>query len=348
VIFDPGDVVLKSVKLEKSAALWRRQLAAARLAVDRVAAARALADLPDPASVAALAGAMRDDAFWGVRAAAARALGQTRREEARDALVAAFADPHPRVRRAIAAGLGDFVADETAARALAGCLRRGDPSYFVEAEAAAALGRTRSPEALVLLPTLLDRASFQDVIRSRAIEGLGRCGDERALPAIRDAWRPGAGWASRRAIVSALAELARGTGSSRAARELIEIRLRDRDFRVRAEAASALARLGSAEAIAVIRSALAAELDGRARRRMEDAIRDLEAGTRPAEEVRQLHEEVERLRNETAKLRERVDRIQAAQAAPPPPPSPAPAGGKGKRPRPITRRRPRTSRPVRR
>src|SRR4030095_1894675 len=66
VIFDPGDVVLKSVKLEKSAALWRRPPAAARLAVDRVAAARALADLPDPASVAALAGAMRDDAFWGV------------------------------------------------------------------------------------------------------------------------------------------------------------------------------------------------------------------------------------------------------------------------------------------
>ncbi len=263
--------------------------------------------------------------------------------------MAAFADPHARVRRAIAAGLGDFVGDETAARALAACLRRGDPSYFVEAEAAAALGRTRSPEALALLPTLLDRPSFQDVIRSRAIEGLGKCGDERALAVLREASRPGAGWASRRAVVSALAELTRGTGSERAARELIEIRLRDRDFRVRAEAASALARLASAEAIPAIRSALASELDGRARRRMNDAIRDLEAGTRPAEEVRQLHEEVERLRNETAKLRERVDRIQAIQAAKPPaPPSPAPAGGKGKRPRPATRRRPRTLRPVRR
>lgn len=187
------------------------------------------------------------------------------------------------------------------------------------------------------------------MIRSRAIEGLGKCGDERALAVLREASRPGAGWASRRAVVSALAELTRGTGSERAARELIEIRLRDRDFRVRAEAASALARLGSSEAIPAIRSALASELDGRARRRMNDAIRDLEAGTRPAEEVRQLHEEVERLRTETAKLRERVDRIQTSQAAAPPaPPSPAPAGGKGKRPRPATRRRPRTLRPVRR
>jgi aminopeptidase N len=346
VIFDPGDVVLKSVKFDKSAVLWRRQLAGARLAVDRVSAARALAELPDPAGVTALAAAMRDDPFWGVRAAAARALGQTRREEARDALVAALADRHPRVRRAVAAGLGDFTGDETAAAALAACLRRGDPSVFVEAEAAAALGRTRSPEALALLPTLLDRPSFQDVIRSRAIEGLGRCGDERALPVIRDAWRPGAVWASRRAVVSALAELARGTGSARAARELIEIRLRDRDFRVRAEAASALARLASTEAVPAIRAALAAELDGRARRRMEDAIRDLEAGTRPSEELRQLHDEVERLRNETAKLRERLDRLQAAQASPPP--SSPPPAGKGKRPRPATRRRPRTLRPVRR
>ena len=124
MIFDPGDVVLKSIRLEKNAALWRRQLAAARLAIDRVAAARALGQLPDPAGIAALAAALRGDDFWGVRAAAARALGQTRRDDARDALVAAIDDKHPRVRRAVAAALGEFLGDETAARALADRLRR--------------------------------------------------------------------------------------------------------------------------------------------------------------------------------------------------------------------------------
>jgi aminopeptidase N len=344
VIFDPGDVVLKSIRLEKNPVLWRRQLAAARLAIDRVAAARALGQLPDPAGIAALASALRSDAFWGVRAAAARALGQTRRDDAREALVAAIDDEHPRVRRAVAAALGDFLGDAAVGRTLADRLRRGDASYFVEAELALALGRTRAADALAVLPSLLDRPSYQDVIRSRAIEGLGRCGDERAFPIIRDAWRASVPWVSRRAIVAAVAELARGTGIARAAREFIETRLADRDFRVRGEAAVALARLGSIEATAALRIARAAELDGRARRRMEDAIRDLEAGTRPNEELRHLHDEVERLRGETAKLRERLDRIQAQPAAPPPPAAPAP---KSKRPRPVTRRT-RGSRPVRR
>src|SRR5262245_15765572 len=345
VIFDPGDVVLKSIRLEKNPALWRRQLAVARLAIDRVAAARALGQLPDPAGIAALATALRGDTFWGVRAAAARALGQTRRDDAREALVAAIDDKHPRVRRAVAAALGEFLGDETAARALAGRIRRGDASYFVEGEAALALGRTRTAEALAILPSLLDRRSYQDVIRSRAIEGLGKSGDERAFSIIREAWRAGASWVTRRAIVAALAELARGTGIARAAREFIETRLSDRDFRVRGEAAVALSRLASVEAIPALRSALAAELDGRSRRRMEEAIRDLEAGARPNEELRHLHDEVERLRAETAKLRERLDRLQVTPAgAAPPPAAPAP---KTKRPRPVTRRT-RGSRPVRR
>jgi len=179
---------------------------------------------------------------------------------------------------------------------------------------------------------------------TRAIEGLGKCGDERALPLIRDAWRPGASWWARRAVVSALAELARGTAMARAARELIEIRLADRDFRVRGEAAMALARLGLPDAIPAIRCALQAELDGRARRRMGEAIRDLESGARPAEEVRQLHDEVDRLRGELARLRERLDRL---EPRPPPAAGTPPAPSRAKRPRPVTRR-PRTSRPVRR
>ena len=142
-----------------------------------------LAELPDPAGIAALAAALRGDDSGACGLRPRRALGQTRRDDARAALVAAArrqapACPPRRRRRA------GRVPGRRDGRARAGrrCLRRGDASYFVEAEAALALGRTRAAEALALLPALLDRPSFQDVIRSRAIEGLGKCGDERALP----------------------------------------------------------------------------------------------------------------------------------------------------------------------
>ncbi|HEX7598664.1 MAG TPA: M1 family metallopeptidase, partial [Polyangia bacterium] len=61
VVFDPGDVVLKSIKLKKPRALWERQLLGASLGVDRALAARALAEMPEPATVVALATALAND-----------------------------------------------------------------------------------------------------------------------------------------------------------------------------------------------------------------------------------------------------------------------------------------------
>ena len=79
----------------------------------------------------------------------------------------------------------------------------------------------------------------------------------------------------------------------------------------------ALGALGLTDAMPAIARALAGELDGRTRRRMNEAIREIEDGARPAEEARRLHDEVERLRGETAKLRERLDRLEARLGAPP-------------------------------
>jgi HEAT repeat protein len=146
-------------------------------------------------------------------------------------------------------------------------------------------------------------------------------------------------------VVVALAELGTGTPQARAAREFVEECLRDPDFRVRSEAAAALARIGLPEAAPAIERALAGELDGRSRRRMNDALRDLRDGSRPTEQARALREEVERLRGETSRLRERLEKVEArllAAAAPtstPPAPGEAPAGHKTKRPRPVARRR---------
>src|SRR5450432_2348306 len=356
VIFDPGDVILKTIKMEKAGPLWRRQLVGAALGIDRILAARALGETPTPEGIEALGKSLASDTFWGVRAAAARTLGRSRRQDALELLLASVGQPHPRVRRAVATALGDFRGDPRAGAALATWLRAGDPSLFVEAEAALALGRSRSAEALELLSIFMGRPSYQELIRTRAIEGLGATGEERAIPLLRDGWRSGGPFQPRKATILALAELAQATPTTRPVREFLEDRFSDPDFRVRMEVAGALARMGDRRALPAIERALAGELDGRARGRMRESITELREGSRPPEQLARLQDELERLRGDTARLRERVEALEGAdqKRTPGVPPASSRKGEAAarppKRPRPAARRggRSRPNAPIRR
>jgi aminopeptidase N len=339
VIFDPGDVLLKTVKFDKPRPLWVRQLACASLAVDRVLAARALADKPDSTTVAALRAALETDAFWAVRAAAATALGKTRRQDALDALLASRQQKLPKVRRAIAAALGEFRIDfdpgnMRAAEALEQWVREGDASLFAEANAALALGRVRSPRAVEILTPVLDRRVFMDTIRARALEGLGATYDEAAYPVVEAAITRKASFQSRRAAVTALGRLAEGTANARRARERLEAVLADPDFRVRMDASLALAELGDARSISAIERARAGELDGRVKRRFRNAVTQLREKGAAGDKLHKLGEEVERLRGESTRLRERVEKLEARPAGSEPSTPTSHTPTPAKRPRP--------------
>jgi aminopeptidase N len=340
IVFDPGDVLLKTIKFDKTRPLWIRQLAKAQLAVDRVHAARALADKPDEAGVAALRAALESDAFWAVRSAAAAALGKTRRQDALDALLVSRNQALPKVRRAVALALGEFRIDfgpgnERAAAMLEDWTKDGDPSCFVEAAAALALGRTRSPRAVEILTPVLSRHAFMDIIRSQALEGLGATADEAAYPVVEAAIHLAASFQSRRAAVMALGRLAEGTTNARRARERLEACLFDPDFRVRMDAASALAELGDARSIAAIDRARAGELDGRAKRRFRNAIRQLREKGSTEDKLHKLGDELERLRSESSRMRERLEKLESATK-----PSDQGPNGKGHVPSPAKRPRP--------
>ena len=317
-----------------------RQLAKAQLAVDRVHAARALGDKPDEAGVAALRAALESDAFWAVRSAAATALGKTRRQDALDALLASRKQALPKVRRAVAAALGEFRIDfwpgnERAAATLEQWTKDGDPSYFVEAAAALALGRTRSPRAVEILTPVLSRHAFLDVIRSQALEGLGATADEAAYPIVEAAIHRAASFQARRAAVMALGHLAEGTANARRARERLEACLFDPDFRVRMDAASTLAELGDARSITAIDRARAGELDGRAKRRFRNAILRLREKGSTEDKLHKLGDELERLRSDSSLMRERLEKLEAATK-----PSDEGPTGKGHVPSPAKRPRP--------
>jgi aminopeptidase N len=214
-------------------------------------------------------------------------------------------------------------------------VREGDASLFVEGNAALALGRVRAPRAVEILTPVLERRAFMDTIRARALEGLGATSDEAAYPVVEAAITRKASFQSRRAAVTALARLSEGTANARRARERLEAVLADPDFRVRMDAASALAELGDARSISAIERARSAELDGRVKRRLRNAVTQLREKGGSGDKLRKLGEEVERLRGESTHLRERVEKLEArpggTEPSTPPGPASTPAA---KRPRP--------------
>lgn len=342
VVFDPGDVVLKRLDFKKPLPLWERQLGHACLGVDRILAARALGEIPEPASVAALRKALTSDSFWAVRAAAATALGRTRRDDALSALCEARHQENPRVRLAVATALGEWRNQEPACALLEDWVKTGDPSCFVEAAAANALGCTRSPHAVAILSLALGRDSYREVIRTRAIEGLGATGDEAALPIVEAAYKTAPSFLVRRAAAAAAARLAEGTLHVRRIREQAELWLKDNDFRVRIEAASAFASFGDLRDLLVLERALAAELDGRTRRHFKQMAQALREKGKPEEKLRGLQEVVKRLSTESVRLCERIEKLEARDRAPGDAPVPPDTAGgvkpSARRPRPGRRR----------
>ena len=316
-IFDPGRVLLAARKTTKPEPMWIAELQGATLAIDRSAAASALAKRGGPAAEAALGVALTKDKFWDVRGNAAIGLGKLRTTTARDRLIKALkGEVNPRARRFIARALGDFIHDTAAAAALATVVERGDASYFVEAEACHALGRTRTSRAGELLRHAATRESFTDVIRQHAYRGLAEARDDSALGLLVDGMKWGRPTQGRRAAAGALATLMRGRRDreARDVRERIELLLADRDFRVQAAAVEALAVMGDAAAIPALRRLVDRDLDPRLRRRGKEVIRDLGEGAPLAEDVRRLRDEVGELRTTIAALRERIEKLEARDA----------------------------------
>jgi aminopeptidase N len=303
VVVDPDLGILGRVSVKAPPDMLRRQLADAPTSRGRVIAADALASRDDAPTLRALTETLQSSrAFWGVRAAAAHALGHIRSPEAYRELAAAVRISHPKVRRAVVAAIGEFRHDEAAQ--LLAKVARDDASLMVAATACRALGSTRRPHAYDELLALVDRESWADVLRAGALEGLAKLRDERAVEQVRQRTRYGIPSRGRRAAVQALYTLSQ----SKRTREHLEELLDDPDVFVRLDAVIGLGEIGDQKARPALRRQLDRELDARIRRRIREVLRDMGgAGRREAKRVR---DEVEELRRETAELRGRLGKLE--------------------------------------
>ncbi|RKI49425.1 peptidase M1 [Corallococcus sp. AB004] len=303
---DPRRDVLGTLDVDKAVGLWREELANAPEARARTEAAHALGKDGGLRSVEALGRALKDaKRFWATRAACAKALGRIRTPEARALLLDAVATEHPRVRRAVVAALGEFRHDVEAAGSLRSVLEAGDASYFVEAEAARALGRVRAPDALPLLEAATARPSFQDVIGASAMDGLAETQDPAAFPVAVARTAYGQPAFLRRAAVSTVAKLAEVANRKREAVDLFAQLLRDPQFRVQLAVCDAASTLGDRRLLPALEGTTFS--DPRTRRYAREAVRTLREGAPQAREVASLREELDALKQETRTLREKLE-----------------------------------------
>lgn len=299
--------VMKELEHEKPVEMWLYDLEHGN-AVEKIMACRALASAVDYRAEEALIRALKGGGFWYVRGQAALALGRRGGEGALRALLEALGEPHHKLRRMVVQALGHFK-DRRVVEALRPVLQ-GDESYFVQAEAAISLGKTKRPEALEVLLGALSLDSYGEVVRQGVMQGLAELGQEGALEEVKKWASYGRPHQVRAAAVRCLAKL--GKGKEWAFDLLVEA-LKDYWYAVRIAAAEGLKQWGDAKAIPFLEEALKRELQGRVRRAIREALHRLRTPI-ASQELDKLRQEIERLREENTKLRERLERLEAALA----------------------------------
>ena len=301
--FDPNFRVVGAVTVEAPADMLRAELARGTTARLRWQAARALDKRTDPETIAALGASLaKKSETWMVRSEAAKALGKIRGTDAFEALAANEKTTHPKVRRAVVTALGEFQTDRSAA--ILGRAAERDPSYLVGADAARALGETRRPPALRALLAVLKQASWADVKRAGALDGLAALRTEEAVPHVLEQTRYGHSTPARRSAVAALARLS----DSRKVREHLEDLLEDQDPHFRISVVRALEILGDARVRGALRRRLDRELDGRVARRIKEALRTL--GQSPSAEHKRMTDELEQLRRDLGEMKTRLSKVE--------------------------------------
>ncbi len=324
VRFDQGGWLPKTLDFKRPSELLRYQLVHDPDVLGRIEAAEALGALADDASIGALEEALVNEPFWSATHAIASALGSQRTQPALDALIGALEKvTEPRARRGVVAALGSFSAPEQqelaerAARTLTDLLRAGEPSYFVEVAALNALGSTRTPGVFAALTPMLERSSWNEVIRGATFAGLGELGDPRGVEVMTswllDRTKP---MDARAVAASGLGTLARtklvdpGEEQTRAVNALIAA-LDDPWELVQMMAIAALGDWSDARAIPALERVISTTTEDRVVRMCRQVILRIQRGRSGEEEARRLRGDLEQAREATRTLRERLEALEA-------------------------------------
>ncbi len=312
VVFDPDNWVLKKLKFEKGKEELIAQAVKAPTAPARIQACEGLGKvLQDDAVIEALTKVLTKDRFWGVRRAAAKALGEIGTPAARDVLITVgLKQEEARVRRAAAEALGKFREDDDAFSALVRVYEK-DAKYYVAGGAATGLAGTRHPKAFDALVKGMDRPSHAFVITRLALSGLAALRDPRGIEVCKRYAKPGNYVFVRAAAIDALGRLGDFLEARKPEiREFLVPLLRDPEMRVRLGTCDALATLGDGAAIGELQKLHQGDVMGSVQRAGRRAIQRIRDHLAEVGKKGDFAGEVDKLKDENLKLQQRVAKLE--------------------------------------
>jgi aminopeptidase N len=274
--------------------------------IERIEAARALKSESSSASVEALGDTVLHDRFWGVSVEAAKTLGSLKTDNAYKMLTQCLSVQHPKVKRAVVKALGEFRKSENLE--LLRKVLEGDTSYFVESEAATAIGKTRERAAIPLLKRAVESSSFQNIVAQGAIAGLKEFADEDEIAELLvEKSKYGNHHRVREAATFALG---RYVSDNRTVFDHLKTLLTDSWFRVRINACRALAEGDQIKAIQDLSWLSEHDLDHRVRRVAEESILMIRQSASRPKGMTSLQDEVDRIKSRNLELMQKMDRLE--------------------------------------
>ncbi len=313
---DPDFSLLAEVKEKKVRGWWVAQLKNAPRVPERLRAVAHFAPSRKTADRKLLVETLAGDRFYGVRLAAASALGRVADDLSRAALLAALQQKNPRVRSAAAVALGSFSKNAAVVKVLETAWADGDPSYKVEAAVLRSLARIHKLP-LKTLEEALDRDSHREAIRMAALGALRRRQEPRSVEILLEWTGSDRPRRCRIAAIAALGERVTRVATPSAVVEKVIKRLTDllrsAGPRIRAAALQAMRRMGgSAKAAEKVVASLAEhDPEGRVRTAARDALKALQKEKTASAELDRLRGELDSLQKRNRDLADRLKKLEA-------------------------------------
>ncbi|MCL4326041.1 MAG: HEAT repeat domain-containing protein [Candidatus Thermoplasmatota archaeon] len=304
ITFDPDGWVLCKTSFKKSVDELSYILNNSNSTYEKIMAMREMKSSYDIKAVDILAGQLKKDQFWGIQAEAASVLGEIHTDHALDGLLDNMNLKNAMARTAVVKALSKY-RDKKVWNAIKEILSRGDQSYFVEAYAYTAIGKTKFIDGFDLLVDGLSKESFMDIIRSSALKAMGDLGIEKNINYAMEYSSTDKPLYTRIGAIYALGKLGKNRDDIK---DLLIKLLEDPYLQVSMAAVASLKEVADKTVIPVIDRLVEKDIQARLKRSLKGLRRYLvETGKN---NIEQLQEEIENLKERNRELLTRIEKLE--------------------------------------